>query len=491
MKIGIIGSGIGGLGTAALLAKEGHEVTIFEKNEKIGGRCNIIEEKGYKFDTGPSWYLMPDVFERFFAEFDKSSNDYFKLIRLDPHYRIILDSGDFYDITGDLERDLKTFEEIEPGSSQRFIKYLEQSKEKYEISMDKLLYNNYDSIVDFVKDKNVRNSGRKLSVLETMDRYVGKFFNTEIMRQIVQYSLVFLGGSPRNTPALYSLMTHIDFNLGVWYPDGGMYELIKAVGAICLENGVEIIRNTPIDEIITNGNRVTGIKSGEQIYEFDIVISNADYHHTERLFDNHKLINYSDSYWDKKIQSPSAFLMFLGVKGSIPELVHHNIFFGENWIEHFNQIFDHPQWPEKPSIYISKTSHSDSTVAPEGYENVVILTPIPVGIEDTPEIRQKYGDFILNYLENHLALNLKDRIAYKRTYAINDFTNDYNSYKGSALGLAHNLTQSAIWRPENRSKSLENLFYVGANTTPGIGVPICLISASLVRDRVNEYVENQ
>jgi phytoene desaturase len=481
-RIVIIGSGVGGMGAAALLAKDGYRVTVLEKNEQLGGRASLLEKDGFLFDMGPSWYLMPDVFERFFKAMGATTSDFFNLVRLKPHYRIFHADGTYSEISGNLEQDKALFERIEPGSAAAFERYLAEARVKYEVSVDAILYRNFIKPWDFLA-KDVRDKGRQLQVFESMERYVKRYFKTEKMQQIVLYTLVFLGGIPHNTPALYSLMAHVDFNLGVWYPEGGLIMIPRALRQLGERYGVEYRCNEPVTRIEVNDGRATVVHTTGGSYPADLVISNADYAYTETLLPPERR-QFSQRYWNTRTLAPSAFILYLGVRGEIPQFVHHNIIFGPDWTKHFREIADRPGWPETPSLYVCNPSKTDPTVAPAGYENLFVLVPIASGLQETPGSRRAYGDFVLDYIEQTAGVALKDRIVVREEFSVSDFASRYHSLRGTALGLAHTLRQSSLFRPPNRSRKVSNLYFVGANTNPGIGVPMCLISAHLVRDRI-------
>jgi len=486
-KIVIIGAGAGGLASGALLAKAGFDVTILEKNEQAGGRASLLEEDGFRFDMGPSWYLMPDVFERFFAEFGKKPTDFFKLHKLDPQYRIFFGDGTHHDIVRDLEKNKAFFEKIEPGAAQKFEEYLAEGKLKYEVAVQQFLYKNMDSVLDMLQPEILKHA-HKLHLWQNMHQYVQKYFKSTKLQQILEYTLVFLGGAPSNTPALFSLMAHVDFNLGVFYPEGGFYAVIEAMRSLAEEHGVVIKYNEPVESIITEADLVTAVRTSKATYSTDAVVANADYAHVEDLLDDERLRMHSKESWEHKTLAPSAFLLYLGVKGKLPKLKHHTLYFGENWQQHFEDIFDKPQWPQQPSIYINKPSATDKTVAPKGHENVMVLVPIAARLKETPRWREMYADYILDYLEDTMKMKLKDKIVYKKIFSVSDFAERYNSLGGNALGgLAHTLFQSAVWRPNNVSRLVPNLFFAGANTVPGIGVPPAIISGHLAEERVNNF----
>lgn len=486
MKAVIIGSGIGGLATACLLAKKGYAVKVIEKNEMLGGRMSIFEEKGYRFDMGPSWYLMPDIFEHFFSLLGEKIEDYIDLLKLSPSYRIFFkDTDKIVDCFSDLAKDLPTVENLEPGSALKLQHYLALSKNQYEIAVQNFMYKNYDSWLDFINWRTVI-QGSKLSVFQPMQKYVSKFFHSEWMQKIMQYHLVFLGSSPYNTPALYNIMSHIDFNMGVFYPKGGMYSVIQALVKLGQKYGVEYQVSTPVEEIVVENGLATGVKiAGNHIESADLVVSNADMYHTETKLLPEQYQSFSKKYWDKRVLAPSGFILYLGIDGVIDSFTHHNLVFAKDWQENFAEIFDRPQLPSDPSFYVCAPSKTDDTVAPVGKENIFVLVPIAAGIDPSEDELKVYREKILDTIEKSMHVpNLRKRIEFERMFTLKDFQERYNSYKGSALGLAHTLKQTAIFRPNNVSKKVSNLYYVGAGTNPGIGMPICLISAELVLKRV-------
>jgi len=482
----IIGGGIGGLATAAMLAKAGYKVTLVEKNPKLGGRANFFTAKGFSFDMGPSWYLMPDVFERFFTLMGENVNDHLTLQRLDPSYRIAFRNTDkVIDMTSNVERDSQTFETLEAGSGKALRTYLEKSKYQYDIAINYFMYKNYDSVFDFI-NKETMMEGRRLHVFEKMHNYVSRYFKTDITRKIMEYQLVFLGSSPYDTPALYNIMSHIDFNMGVFYPKGGIYSIITALENIGRKHGVQYLTSSPAASITTqNGLATAVVLEDGRTLSADLVVSNADIHHTEMKLLPASARSHSEAYWQKRTLAPSAFIMYLGIKGKIPSLVHHNLSFCEDWKKNFSEIFDNPQLPDDPSYYVCAPSVTDPSVAPKGHENLFVLIPVASNVMPTDSELEAYGEKMLALVAKDFKIpDLKERIVYQRNYTSKDFISDYNALGGSALGLAHTIKQTAIFRPNNVSRKLKNLYYVGANTNPGIGMPICLISAELAYKRI-------
>jgi phytoene desaturase len=482
----IIGSGIGGLGSANLLAQLGYEVVVLEKNNYLGGRAGLIQEAGYTFDKGPSWYLMPDVFEHYFSLLGRKVEDYIQLVPLATSYRIFFEAtGEHVDLWAEPEKVVALFEQWEQGAGKKFIHYLAKAKEAYELAKELYMYRNYDSVLDLI-DTRATKTRMSPKLLLSMHRFVSGQFKDERIQKILQYQLVFLGGSPYNTPALYSIMNHIDFNMGVYYPQGGIYEVIKALVKVGTELGVQFRTESSVRQIVVEAGNARGVvlQSGERMAA-DIVVSNADMHHTETQLLESQYRERSETYWQKRTLAPSAFIMYLGIRNRVPELTHHNLLFAKDWAQNFADIFDHPQFPQKPSVYVCAPSVTDSTVAPVGKENLFVLAPIASGLDYTPEFLTEYGNKLLDWMGNEMGIaNLRGRVEYRKDYCVKDFAADYNSYQGTALGLAHTLRQSVFLRPNNISKKVKDLYYVGAGTNPGIGMPICLISAELLVKRL-------
>jgi len=487
-KVIVIGSGFGGLSAAALLAKDGYEVLVIEKNEQAGGRASRLQEQGFTFDMGPSWYMMPEVFDHFYAQFGKTSKDFFALKKLSPQYRVYFEDQSFVDITGDFETDAALFESFEPGSSQKLRQYLDEGELKYRISIDSILYKNTDSLLDFAKNKELIKNSPKVGVLEPMDSYIKRFFQHPKLQQIMEYNLVFLGCSPQNAPSLFSMMGYVDMELGVWYPEGGLYSVVASMESLARQNGTQFLFNAEVSQIEVSGGRAQAVVTGDgQRFEADFVISNADYPHTEDLLSDQSTRNYSQKYWQKKVQAPSAFLLYLGVKDEIDGLQHHTLYFGEDWKQHFSEIFNEKVWPQEPSLYINNPSVTDPTLSPKGHQALMVLVPIATGLSENEAWKRRYGDYIIDFIEEKMGLELRRQIVYRKEFSVSDFAQRYNSFDGNALGgMAHTLFQSAVWRPSNRSKQLSNLFFAGAGTVPGIGVPTSIISGELARDRVRQ-----
>lgn len=486
----VIGGGIGGLAFANLAAKAGHQVTLLEKNDRLGGVANWFQaetERGsFSFDMGPSWYLMPDVFQNYFDLLGENVEDHLDLARLDPSYRIFFQGKDrSIDFYSDLERDLPTFEMLEPGCSATMREYLRKSEYQYGIALGGFMYKNYDTVFDFL-NKQVATEGRELEVFSKMSDYVARHFRSDEVQKVMQYTLVFLGSSPYNTPALYNIMSHIDFNMGVFYPQGGIHQIPLALTEIGKKLGVEYRTGASVRQILTRrGPAVRGVvlENGETL-EADTIVSNAPIHHTESLLPK-PYRDHSQRYWDNRTLAPSALIMYLGVGEKLPSLAHHNLLFSPDWKQNFAEIFDSPQWPSNPSLYVCAPSKTDPDVAPEGCENLFVLMPIASRMEYSAEELEEQSNRCLGIIERELNCpGLREKLVYKRVFSVKDFASHYNKLGGSALGLAHTMKQTAILRPNNVSKKVDGLFYVGGDTNPGIGMPIQLISAELAYKRL-------
>ena len=483
----VAGAGFGGLSTAIFLADKGAEVKILEKNDHVGGRASVLEEDGFRFDMGPSWYLMPDIFERFFDMFDRKPEDYYSLTRLDPNYRIFFKDGDRMDVPADPEEAAELFEQYEEGAGEAFMNYLDKSEETYEIGMNDFVLEDRNRFRDYISLDVLRNA-RGLNLVKKMQDHVENYFDDPKLQQVMQYTLVFLGGSPENTPALYNLMSHVDFNMGVYYPEGGIYSVIEGMEELAKEKGVEIHTGTEVQHINRSGNSSL-VETAEETFECDAVVSNIDYAYTETELLSDEDTTYDEEYWDSRTYAPSAFLMYLGLEGELEELEHHTLVLPENWDPHFKKIFDDPGLPDDPAYYVCAPSRTDDTVAPEGDSAIFVLVPIAAELEMTENEREDFRRRVVEDIEENTGENIEDRIKYEKFFGPDEFSDRYNSYNGTALGIAHTLRQTSVFRPKQRSKEMENLYYTGQYTNPGIGMPMCIISGEHAAEKVEEDLE--
>ena len=479
--ISIIGSGFSSLAASCYLAQQGYDVTIYEKNETIGGRARQLKKEGFTFDIGPTWYWMPDVFERFFNDFDKKTTDYYTLEKLNPAYNVYFGKDDFISIEDTLNKICDAFDNEEKGSSKKLKKFINKAKDNYDVAIKDLVYNPGISPLELVTPVTIKKINQFFS---TIKKEVRKEFKNKKLIQILEFPVLFLGAKPSDTPAFYSFMNYADFGLGTFHPKNGMYQVILAMENLAKELGVTIKTSHPIDKILVENGITVGIESNGTIFNSDIVLSGADYHHSETLLDK-KYRQYTETYWEKKVFAPSSLLFYVGFDKKLINVEHHTLFFDVDFDVHAEAIYDDPRWPENPLFYASFPSKTDIEAAPEGKEAGIFLIPLAPGIEDTPEIRETYFKKIIKRFENLTSQNVKEDVIFKESFCVNDFIKDYNSYKGNAYGMANTLMQTAFLRPKLKSKKVKNLFFTGQLTVPGPGVPPSLISGKLVAELIN------
>lgn len=487
-KVIVIGSGFAGLSAASFMAKAGWDVTVLEKHATAGGRARRIHVAGFTFDMGPSWYWMPDVFERYFKQFGKSVSDYYTLERLDPSYRVYRNDGPI-DVPANFEALQQLFNSIEPGSGRQLEKFLEEAAYKYEVGIQKLVYKPGLSLTEFL-DWDLVKGILKLDVFNSMRSHVARYFTNPKLRELMEFPVLFLGALPQQTPALYSLMNYADIKGGTWFPKGGMYNIVQAMYDLAVELGVRFYFEHDVKEIVVNKKSARKViasspANNEISFEADVIIGGADYHYVETSLLPKQYRSYSDKYWDTRVMAPGAILYYIGLNKKLEGLQHHSLFFDASFDVHGKEIYTTKEWPTDPLFYVSAASVTDASAAPEGCENLIFLIPVAAGLEaDTEEVRDRYFDLIVKRMEKHLGQTIKDAIVYKKSFAQNDFVSEYNAFKGNAYGLANTLMQTAILKPSCRSKKLKNLFYTGQLTVPGPGVPPSLISGEVVAGEV-------
>jgi phytoene desaturase len=498
-KAVIIGSGFAGLSAACFLAKAGCDVIVLEKQHTPGGRARQLKEDGFVFDMGPSWYWMPEVFERFFNSFGKKVSDYYQLDRLNPSYRIYWPDN-LMDVPANYEALKKVFENIEPGSALQLDKFMAEAEYKYNVGINKLVHKPGQSYTEFL-DWDVIKGVFKLDVFTNMKKHVGKYFKHPQLQQMMEFPVLFLGALPENTPALYSLMNYADIKLGTWYPQGGMYKIVKGMFSLAKELGVKFYFDCNVSEIEITGDRATGVKvmptvncqlPTDNCFKADVVIGAADYNfiETKLLPENYR--TYTPEYWNKRVMAPGCLLYYIGLNKKLNNVLHHSLFFDTDFGVHGKEIYSTPQWPTNPLFYVSVTSVTDNTAAPEGHENLFFLIPVAAGLQgDTEELRDRYFENILKRFEDRIGQPVQKNIVYKKSYSVSNFVHDYNSFKGNAYGLANTLMQTAVLKPACKSKKVRNLFYTGQLTVPGPGVPPSLISGQVVAKEVMKHLKKE
>jgi phytoene desaturase len=481
-RITIIGSGFSALAASSYLAKSGHDVHVYEKNESVGGRARQFKIDGFTFDMGPSWYWMPDVFDRFFADFGKKTTDYYELIKLSPAYRVYFGVEEFIAIADNLPEIEATFEKIEKGSGVVLHAFMKEAQSNYNIAIKDLVYRPGISPLELVTIETAKKVGEFFS---NISRDVRKKFKNQQLIQILEFPVLFLGAKPSDTPSFYSFMNYADFGLGTWHPKTGMFDVVRAMKSLAEELGVVFHTNSNIEKIIVeNKIAIAIVVNGERI-DSDLVLSGADYHHTETLLDKEHRA-YSEKYWDSRVFAPSSLLFYVGFDKKIENMSHHALFFDTDFYQHARDIYDEPRWPDEPLFYANFPSLTDKTAAPEGMESAFFLVPLAPGINDTEALREEYFDKIMNRFESVTKQSVKKNIIFKKSFCKNDFVSEYNSYKGNAYGMANTLLQTAFLRPKLKSKKVRNLYFTGQLTVPGPGVPPALISGKLVSDLINK-----
>ncbi|NIR53189.1 phytoene desaturase [candidate division KSB1 bacterium] len=486
-RIAVIGSGFSSLAAASVLAAKGCRVTVYEKNKTLGGRARTFSADGFTFDMGPSWYWMPDVFDSYFDLFGKKISDYYELKLLDPSYRVFFEDNNVLHVPASLDALYGLFDSIEKNGGVRLKQFLREAAYKYEVGMQNLVYKPGQSLVEFL-DRDFLKGLFRMHVLQSFHRYVRKYFKDPKLIRIMEFPVLFLGGMPRNTPALYSLMSYAGLSLGTWYPMGGMSKVIAAMVTLASSLGVEFQTDVEISKIAVRDNLTRGVHCNGQFFAADAVVAGADYHHVEQNLLAPEYRTYDPKYWSSRVMAPSSLIFYLGVNKKINNLQHHNLFFDEDFDSHIQDIYGQPRWPNKPLFYVCCPSKTDPTVAPRGSENLFVLIPIAAGLNDDEEIRHKYFELVITRLEKLIGQQFKDNIIFQRSYCLKDFKKDYHAFKGNAYGLANTLKQTAVFKPSMRSKKVENLFFSGQLTVPGPGVPPSLISGQVAARQALNYL---
>lgn len=482
-RINILGSGISSLSASCYLAQQGYDVTIYEKNSTVGGRARQLKKDGFTFDIGPTWYWMPDVFERFFADFNKKPSDYYQLTKLSPAYSVYFDTLDFVTIADNLDVIEQTFETIEKGSGIQLREFINEAKSNYDIAIKDLVYRPGESVFELVTAQTMTKVGQFFG---NISKDIRRRFKNKRLVSILEFPVLFLGAKPSDTPSFYSFMNFADFGLGTWHPKNGMYSVVLAMEKLAKELGVKIVTDANVSKInVENGIAKSIVVNGQNV-ESDIIVSGADYHHTETLLDT-QYRKYSEKYWDKRTFAPSSLLFYVGFNKKIANTEHHTLFFDTDFDVHAKDIYDNPKWPNEPLFYASFPSKTDADAAPEGKEAGIFLIPLAPGIEDNQQLRDTYFEKIITRLEKLTQQDVRKNIIFKESYCLNDFVNDYNSYKGNAYGLANTLLQTAFLRPKLKSPKVKNLYFTGQLTVPGPGVPPALISGKLVAGLIEKH----
>lgn len=481
----VIGSGFAGTAAATTLASKGYSVTLVEKNDEPGGRARVWRKDGFTFDMGPSWYWMPEVFERYFARFGETVRARYDLVRLDPSYQVIFGKDERWSIPAGVPALKELFERIEPGAGAALDRFLAEARVKYDLGMNELVYRPALSWGEFIRPDVVGGVLRS-AVFGSLRKHVTAHFKDPRLRMLLEFPVLFLGASPDRTPALYSLMNYADMALGTWYPMGGMGRIVDAMVRVARAQGVDVRTGVGVERVLVENGKVSGVRTSVGDLRADIVVAAADYHHVERDLLEPEHRSYPEQYWTGRVLAPSSLLFYLGFNTRLPDLRHHNLFFDASLDDHAREIYDDPRWPSRPLMYICAPSKTDPSVAPPGHENVFALIPIAPGLHDTEDIRGHYRDLVLNKLAALVGKDIRPHLVLERSYCINDFKSDYNAYRGNAYGLANTLKQTAVLKPRMKSRRVKGLYFAGQLTVPGPGVPPSLISGQVVADLIEK-----
>ncbi len=491
----IIGAGFAGLSAASFLAQKGWQVTVIEKHDMPGGRARKFEAQGFTFDMGPSWYWMPDVFEKYFEKFGKNVSDYYQLKRLDPSYRVYFDKT-HWDMPANYDELKDLLESVEPGAANALDQFMDEAKYKYDVGVGKLVHKPGQSLFEFI-DWEVIKGVFKLDIFKSMKKHVAHFFKHPYIKAIMEFPVLFLGALPEHTPALYSLMNYADIKGGTWYPEKGMYSIVNGMYQVALDLGVKFYFGEEVRHIeVVNGTAkyvrtIKKIGNEQKEHHFDVIVGAGDYHHIETKLLDTKYQSYDQKYWDSRLMAPSSILYYVGLNKKLEGVLHHNLFFDTDFGVHGKEIYTNPAWPKDPLFYASVPSVTDPTVSPVGQENLFLLIPIAAGLKgDSEEVRDEYFNKIIARMEQRWGQSISDSIVYKKSFAVSDFISEYHSFKGNAYGLANTLMQTAILKPSCKSKKINNLYYTGQLTVPGPGVPPSLISGEVVAELVNKTHKN-
>lgn len=474
------------MSAAAYLAQAGYSVTVVEKNDQAGGRAYTVQQDGFTWELGPSWYMMPDVFDEFFADFGKQVSDFYEIKPLDPSYRVFDNQPGQLDI-GDAAATVALFDHIAPGAGQGLSKLLQKTGKEYAAVRRGILTTDWLRWQQAMRP-NVLKFLCNPEMLGSYDRRVNKYVHDDRLKHVLEFMTVFMGGSPQNIPGMYTLLMHVDMGLNIWYPMGGFGAVARAFERLGTSMGVEYVYNTPVQEIIVKNGSVTGVRTDDGlVLDCDVVVANADYHHVQTKLLPKTRADISPSAWQQKVLSPSGLIISLGVSKQLPGLQHHNLFFDTDWDAHFRAAFTDKHWSVSPLFYLCVPSKTDPAVAPLGSENLFVLAPQSAGIEPTQHQLDSTVDAIIDRIQQRAGTEFKGSIVAKDVRTQKYFTNVFNAYQGNAFGLAHTLRQSALFRPPLKARKVHGLYFAGQYTNPGTGVPMVVLSGKTVAQVVQKY----
>jgi len=482
LRIAVVGAGVGGLTSAARLAHAGHRVTVFEKNEGPGGRAGVVREAGYQWDLGPTLLLMREVVEAPFRELGRDPAQYLQLTRCDPNYDIHFADGSRVAFSTDLAKMRPELERIEPGAFTNYLKFLEFGRNAYDTSLAHIVSKPLDGVHRYLDPRLLRHVF-SMGAHRNLYGYLQKWFKDERLLQATSFQTMYLGLSPYEAPATFALLPYTELAMGIWFPKGGLNAVPRALERLGREEGVRFRYRTPVQRITVEGKQVTGVRTAEGDEKFDLVVANADLPYVyeqlvpEAGFRRRKPLRYTSS----------AFMMYLGTGRKYPQLGHHTVVFGYDYERAFRQIFHELQIPASPSFYVCRGTHTDPSLAPEGRDAIYVLVPVPHKTEnvDWKERGPRLRDLVLGEMESRLGLaGLRQDLKVEKHFTPNDWESHLNLAQGAAFGIAHDFFQVGALRPPTRDRKFKNLYFTGASTQPGTGVPLVMLSAKIVADRI-------
>jgi phytoene desaturase len=483
----VIGAGIGGLTIAARLARHGYQVTVVEKNERAGGRTDRLVKEGHHFDTGPTLFLMPEIFQQAFADLRERLEDHLDLLRIDPTYHIHFGDGFAMTLSSDLNALQAQLETIEPGSVGGLLRYLDEGRRHYELVFTHVAGRNFRNAFEYFTPRNLVLIFR-LRALARHYTNLGQYFADPRLRMAFTFQDMYVGLSPYEAPATYSLLPYAEMASGVWYPKGGMYRLVEALTGIAETNGVRLLYNAPVERIGVNGRRATGVtlSDGREI-GVDVVVANADlpYVYRHLLPDDGRAARL-----ERKKYTSSTITFCWGVGKRYPQLEAHNLFLASGFRRSMEQIFRDLTLPDEPSFYVHAPARIDPSLAPEGQDTLTVVVPVGHVDKAVPQdwgaLKRRARQSVLQRLAETGLSDLEEHIKFEVSYTPPDWQSRYNLVKGASYGLSHTFLQMGYLRPQNRHARYHNLFFVGASTHPGAGLPTVLLSARLASERILE-----
>ena len=492
--IAVIGAGFAGLSAASFLAQAGHKVVVIDRLAEVGGRAQVLQRQGFRFDMGPSWYLMPAEHDRWFRALGHRREDYYQLRRLDPNYHIFFEDT-HYCVPAQAAQLYAFFERIEAGAGKTLQHYLEMCRHRYELAMQHFIYRQYSSPLQMLNRTTLLHL-RQLAIFSTYHKVVARNFRHPHLQKILSYPTVFLGSDPRNTPGMYTLMNWVDFGLGSWYPQGGFSRVVQSMRQVAETLGVRFLLQRECVALREEGKHIRALQVqpasseggvlSDHIEEIPVtaVVAAADYHHVEMQLLAPKVRQHSHRYWKRCRLAPSTCNFYIGLDCRLVQAAHHTFFFDAPWHDHFEAVYRHPHHIDNPLFYLHVPSISDATCAPPGGEALFALIPLAAGLEDTQQIRERYFAIISRRISQHTGCDVQSHLRFVQSYSIKDYQRDFYALRGNAFGLGHTLWQTAAFRPLNRSPRVNNLYYCGQYTIPGAGTTMSMISGELAASQI-------